>query len=255
MGRSTCPRRRPRGRGGGSGRRRRRLRQLWKDVGFKSRSVRLAIASARVIVRTVDMPLMSDGDTRAALELPARRLHPDGARGHRLRLPAPRRSERPRTATASSCWPRRPRDAVRPLVEAVRQAGLRVEHVDVAASALARLVRRSRPMRRWRREAIVSIGAGTIVVRRRCATASRSSARTITNVSGRHVTDRIATELSIPGAEAERLKRHVPDARVGRRGRRRAARDRSVRHRDQRGDRRLARLLRRPARRSRRSTP
>ena len=36
---------------------------------FKSRTVRLAIASPRVIVRTVDMPILSDPDTRAALQL------------------------------------------------------------------------------------------------------------------------------------------------------------------------------------------
>src|SRR3954454_16580441 len=45
------------------------LRQLWKDMGLKGRSVRLAIASPRVIVRTVDMPVLSDADTRAALQL------------------------------------------------------------------------------------------------------------------------------------------------------------------------------------------
>src|SRR5215212_1089534 len=45
------------------------LRQLWKEHGFKSRSVRLAIASPRVIVRAVDMPRLSEADTRAALRL------------------------------------------------------------------------------------------------------------------------------------------------------------------------------------------
>src|SRR6188472_3343582 len=45
------------------------VRQLWKQTGLKGRSVRVMIASPRVIVRTVDMPALSDGDTRAALQL------------------------------------------------------------------------------------------------------------------------------------------------------------------------------------------
>jgi type IV pilus assembly protein PilM len=189
------------------------VRQLWKDVGFRSRSVRVAIASPRVIVRTVDLPMLSEGDTRAALQLQLGDYIPmapdatvfdfqtfddpsDEGGDHQLLLAAA------------------PREAVRPLVDAVRQAGLRVEHVDVAASALARLVR-SGPEPDGRPdggcEAIVSIGAGTIVVTAAGGGADPIFSRTITNVSGRHVTDHIATELAIHPAEAERLKRHVPD--------------------------------------------
>jgi type IV pilus assembly protein PilM len=179
------------------------LRTLWKEVGFKSRSVRLAFASARVIVRPVDMPAMSDTDTRAALRFQLadyiplapeetvfdfQPLHPgDDNDGRQVLLAAA------------------PRDAVQPLIDAVKQAGLRVAHIDVAASALARVLTPSPST-----EAIVSVGAGMIVV----VVARHGEpvfARTLTNVSGRHVTDQIASDLSIPHAEAERLKQHLPD--------------------------------------------
>jgi type IV pilus assembly protein PilM len=188
------------------------LRQLWKEAGFRSRSVRVAIASPRVIVRTVDMPLLSDGDTRAALQLQLGDYIPMAPEAtvfdfQPLDEPSPDGGERQLLLAAA------PREAVRPLVEAVRQAGLRIEHVDVAASALTRLVR-PRPGQSpdgGGSDVIVSIGAGAIVVTAANGSGEPIFSRTITNVSGRHVTDRIASELSILPAEAERLKRHVPD--------------------------------------------
>jgi type IV pilus assembly protein PilM len=189
------------------------LRQLWKDTGLKGRSVRLAIASPRVIVRTVDMPVLSDADTRAALQLQLGDYIPMAPEATVFDFqpldgpPRPDGDERQLLLAAA------PRDAVRPLGEAVRQAGLRVEHVDVAANALARLVRPVHPDLPGGGgcEAIASIGAGAIVVTTVNGRGEPVFSRTITNVSGRHVTDRIATELSIPAYEAERLKRHVPD--------------------------------------------
>ena len=179
------------------------IRTLWKEVGFKSRSVRLAIASSRVIVRPVDMPLMSDGDTRAALGfqlgdfIP---LPPEHTVFDFQPLEAAEDQDGRQVLLAAA-----PRDAVQPLVDAVKQAGLRVDHIDVTASVLARLLPPTPST-----EAVVSIGAGMIVVVV-VHNGEPVFARTLTNVSGRHITDRIATELSIPGPDAERLKRHLPD--------------------------------------------
>ena len=189
------------------------LRQLWKEVGFKSRTVRLAIASPRVIVRTVDMPILSDPDTRAALQLQLGDYIPMAPEAtvfdfQPLDGPPLADGDERRLLLAAA-----PRDAVRPLTDAAKQAGLRVEHVDVAASALARLVREpggDGPSGDGGCEAVASIGAGAIVVTA-VSGGEPVFSRTITNVSGRHVTDRIATELAIPPYEAERLKRHVPE--------------------------------------------
>ena len=186
------------------------LRVLWKQVGFKGKAVRVGIASARVILRVVEMPVLSEGDTRSALRLqlgdyiplapeatafdyqPLDPMDGAGEGGRRLLLAAA------------------PRDAVEPLIAAVRLAGLKVVAVDVIAAALARAVPSGPSSSRHDPavEAIVSIGAGTIVV-----VVARGGeplfARTVTNVSGRHVTDRIAAVLSVPSEEAEQLKRNV----------------------------------------------
>jgi type IV pilus assembly protein PilM len=190
------------------------LRALWKAGGFKNRSVRLAIASPRVIVRPVDMPTLSESDTRAALRLQLGDYIPmppdatlfdfqDLADGR----PEPGRDRQVLLAAA-------PRDAVQPLVEAARQAGLRVAHIDVAAVALARVLGESAPDDTGRgggTEAIVSIGAGTIVV-----VVVRAGqpvfARTVSNSAGAHISDRIAMELAVQPAEAERLKRRLPSS-------------------------------------------
>jgi type IV pilus assembly protein PilM len=188
------------------------LRALWKAGGFKSRSVRLAIASPRVIVRPVDMPHLSEADTRAALRLQLGDYIPMPPEATLFDFqdlnggaPEPGRERQVLLAAA-------PRDAVQPLVEAVRQAGLRAGHIDVAAASLARMLAESAPddsPARSGTEAIVSIGAGTIVV----VVARRGElvfARTISNGAASHLTERIATELAIQPAEAERLKRRLP---------------------------------------------
>ena len=186
------------------------LRALWKQVGFNSKAVRVGIASARVILRVVDMPPLSEGDTRSALRFQLGEYVPlapeatvfdyqplddedgGGDAGRRLVLAAA------------------PRDAVQPLIDAVKEAGLKVVAVDVLAAALARTVTPdpSSPDVDPPVEAIVSIGAGSIVV-----VVAREGeplfARTVTNVSGRHVTERIAAELSVPHREAEQFKRQA----------------------------------------------
>ncbi len=188
------------------------LRALWRVGGFKSRSVRLAIASPRVIVRPVDMPALSEGDTRAALRLQLGDyipMPPEATLFDFQELvggePEPGRDRQVLLAAA-------PRDAVQPLVEAARQAGLRVAHIDVAAAALARVLGETAPEDLpppGGTEAIVSIGAGTIVV-----VVARAGqpvfARTVSNSAGGHISDRIAMELAIQPAEAERLKHRLP---------------------------------------------
>ncbi len=196
------------------------LRRLWKEAGFKGRSVRVAIASARVILRVVDMPAMSDGDTRAALRFQLGDYIPLAPDATVFDFQPLRHTSARNSASGDNedhehqiLLAATPRDAVQPLVDAVRQAGLKVAVVDVIAAALARTLAPSSedpspddaPA-----QAIVSVGAGTIVV-----VVARAGeplfSRTITNVSGHHVTDRLASELTIEHADAERLKRHVPD--------------------------------------------
>jgi type IV pilus assembly protein PilM len=180
------------------------LRRLWKEVGFGNRSVRVGLASARVILRIVDVPELNDADTRSALALQLDEYVPirieDTVFDFQPLPPSddPELGRRVLLAAAHQ-------DAVRPLVDAVRGAGLRVAAVDVVPAALARAFHDHRPDP-GHVDVVVSIGGGTIVV-----VAAREGlpmfARTITNVSGRSITERIAARLAVSDVDAERYKR------------------------------------------------
>jgi type IV pilus assembly protein PilM len=187
------------------------LRQLWKEVGFKSRSVRVAIASARVILRVIDMPHLSEGDTRAALRFQLGDYIPLPPEATVFDFQPLRSDEGGQGPERQLLLAAAPKVAIEPLMEAVKQGGLKVAAVDVVAAALARTLASTGsggdgpgPV-----EAMVSIGAATIVV-----VVARDGqplfSRTVTNVSGRQVTDRIASELSLQHGDAELLKRQVP---------------------------------------------
>ncbi len=190
------------------------LKTLWKEGGFGRRPVRVGIASARVILRVVDLPEMSEADTRSALRLQLSDyvpLAPNATVFDFQRLASepsgPDHDGHGRLLLAAA-----PRDAVEPLVSAVHQAGLKVAGVDVIPAALARVLGRSARADQVR--AIVSLGAGTIVV---VIARGREPlfARTVTNVSDGHVTERIAAALAVTPAEAERFKWHSAEAHEG----------------------------------------
>ena len=217
------------------------LRRLWREVGFKGKSVRVGMASARVILRIVEMPELSDDETRSALKLqlgdyvpmaPEATMFgfqpiagPDGWAERRLgrrrwwaadagAAEGEGTDEGGQDDEGGSTRRRRlllaaaHQDAVRPLVDAVQQAGLKVAAVDVIPAALARALASGSadtvgppPV-----DAIVSLGAGTtLVVVARGGTPL--FARTITSVSGRQCTERLADALGLPVPDAERAKR------------------------------------------------
>jgi type IV pilus assembly protein PilM len=186
------------------------VKTLWKEGGFGRRPVRVGIASARVILRVVDLPEMSEADTRSALRLQLSDYVPLAPNAtvfdfQRLASEVREDGEQGRLLLAAA-----PRDAVEPLVAAVRKAGLKVAGVDVIPAALARVVARTADQEPHHVRAVVSLGAGTIVV-----VVARGAeplfARTVTNVSGGHITDRIAAALSVSPAEAERFKWQTPN--------------------------------------------
>lgn len=214
------------------------LRRLWKDVGLRQKSVRVGIASARVILRTVDVPRLSDSDTRSALALQLEDYVPLAPESTVFGFQAidedrkARRSlgwskpddesdlETPNEGDEESAAGEEPDedhrrlllaaahiDAVRPLLEATARAGLKVKAVDVIPAALARALGTPDDGTDGPAvEAIASLGAGTtVVVVARAGTPL--FARTITNVSGSHVTERIGAQLSIPADQAEQVKR------------------------------------------------
>ena len=180
------------------------LKRLWREVGFGSKSVRVGLASPRVILRIVDIPRLNDDETRSALALQLDDYVPirmeDTVFDFQPLPPSDDPGPDRRVLLAAAH-----QDAVRPLVEAVRSAGLRVDAVDVVPAALARSFH-DPDLGPDLVDVVVSVGGGTVVV-----VAARDGlpmfARTITNVSGRSITERIAAGLAVSDVEAERFKR------------------------------------------------
>ena len=184
------------------------LRQLWTQAGFKSRTVRVGMSSARVIVRTIEMPRLSRDELLSTIRLQLDDYIP---------LPADETvfdvrtvdGPQPTDQTLHLLLAATHEDAVQPLLMALHEADLKVDAVDVIPAALALALTHVEPDQDESVDIVLSIGAGTVVV-----IAARGGeplfSRTLTNASGRRTTERIASRLGIAELEAERYKRLGP---------------------------------------------
>jgi type IV pilus assembly protein PilM len=123
------------------------LKRLWAEHGWLGKKVRIGVANARIVVRTLDLPPIEDRAQleaavrfQAADELPMPLEHavldfhplglvdtPDGGRRARVVLVAARR------------------DMVERVLVAARAAGLRPEGIDLAAFAMSRALAQGDP--------------------------------------------------------------------------------------------------------------
>ena len=181
------------------------LRRLWDGGRFSGRTVRVAMSSARVIVRTIEMPRLSHSDLLSAIRLQLDDyvpLPPDET-VFDVRSPDGADAADP---TQELIFAATDRDAARGLVEAIRAADLKVAAVDVAPAALALALTSIEPEPDESVDMLISVGAGTVVV-----VAARGGepkfSRILTNVSGRLITEGIARNLAVEAEEAERYKR------------------------------------------------
>jgi type IV pilus assembly protein PilM len=181
------------------------LRRLWAEVGFSSKKVTVGMSSARVIVRTIEMPQLPHDELMSTIRLQLDDFVPlppdetifdirsiDGAEA--------------KGKTQQLLLAATHHDAVEPLVMAVHGADLKVVGVDVIPAALAAAFTRPEPDQDEGVDVVLSVGAGTVVV-----VAARGGealySRTVTNVGGRRITENIAAQLAIGEADAERDKR------------------------------------------------
>jgi type IV pilus assembly protein PilM len=181
------------------------LQRLWTQAGFKSRAVRVGMSSARVIVRTIEMPRLSHDDLMSAIRLQLDDYVPLPAEETVFDI---RRLDGPESAgqTVQLLLGATHREAVEPLVMAVQGANLEVTAVDVIPAALAIALTHAGPDQAEGVDILLSIGAGTVVV-----VAARAGepvfSRTLTSSCGRLTTERIATRLAVGDLDAERYKR------------------------------------------------
>lgn len=196
------------------------IQRLWKELSLRKGEVRVGVASPRVLVRTLDLPVMSEVDLAGALRFQAQELIPipyeeavlDFQVLEQLPIPEAGADGVPRQQMQRILLAAAHRDMVANLVTAVQDAGLTVTAVDLVPLALIRAIGRRVSDNGSGAEAIVSIGGGVTVVVVHEAGLPRFVR--VLGLAGRSVTDAIARDLGIPFDQAEALKRQtgqVPD--------------------------------------------
>src|SRR3954471_3380849 len=209
--------------------------RLREEVGLKKAAVRLGLASPRVVVRQIEMPLMSRDELASALQFQAAELIPipldDAVLDFAILGPAsPGDGGEPRMRVLLAAVQEA---TVSRLVAAVEAGGLQVAAVDLVPLALIRSL--ASPAREL---ALVGAGAGggaiaTDVEEDGAATPTESPGAEgivsfgggvtaiavheigvprfvrVLGTGGRELTDAIANELDLPPETAEALKRQL----------------------------------------------
>ncbi len=211
--------------------------RLRNEVGLKRAAVRLGLASPRVVVRQIEMPLMSRDELASALQFQAAELIPipldDAVLDFAILGPAnPGDGGEPRMHVLLAAVQEA---TVQRLVAAVEAGGLQVAAVDLVPLALIRTLARSVPdlalvgaaasgvaepdgssatgggvalaERSSGAEGIVSFGGGVTAIAVHELGVPRFVR--VLGTGGRELTDAIAAELDLPPETAEALKRQL----------------------------------------------
>jgi type IV pilus assembly protein PilM len=194
------------------------IQRLWKELSLKKAPVRIGVASPRVLVRTVDLPTMSDDELAGALQFQAQDLIPipleDAVLDFQVleSLPVPEAvgEGAPPQPMSRVLLAAAHKDLILNLTGAVRAAGLSVAAVDLVPLALVRSVGRRVSDNGGGVEAIVSIGGGVTVVVVHELGIPRFVR--ILGSGGRSVTDAVARDLELTTDQAEAVKRQMDTA-------------------------------------------
>src|SRR3954468_3158374 len=189
------------------------IRRLWREAGFRSRTVIVGVGNQRTVVRQADLPAMSDQDMRSALQFQAADLIPipieDAILDFQIVDEFPTsEGDMVRILLAAA-----QRDMVRSLLAGLEGAGLSASLVDLIPFALMRALTQASLVSDLEPtvEAIVSVGASitNVVIHQRGVP---EFVRTL-GVGGDDITQGIATELGVDADTAEDLKRRAdPDS-------------------------------------------
>jgi type IV pilus assembly protein PilM len=203
------------------------VQRLKTEVGLKKVSVRLGLASPRVVVRQIEMPLMSRDELGSALQFQAAELIPipldDAVLDFAILGPAsPGEGGEPRMHVLLAAVQEA---TVARLVTAVEAGGLQVAAVDLVPLALIRPLARAVPDLALvgagaggdpgvgladgvvGAEGIVSFGGGVTAIAVHEGGVPRFVR--VLGTGGRELTDAIASELDLPPETAEALKRQL----------------------------------------------
>lgn len=189
------------------------LKELWKDAQLQGKSVRVGIAPSRAIVRTIEVPDLPVAELRAMIGYELSDyvpLNPSETTFGIMPLDQfeSGNGKRRRVLLAAA-----PLSAVNAMVETIKQAGLKVEAVDVGPLALSRAFRPTAMLRADGTsapsvDAIISIGGETLL-----ATVAEAGNllfnRKAPSQAGTQLTMRIHEQLSITPELAEMAKRRI----------------------------------------------
>ena len=198
------------------------VQRLKAEVGLKKVSVRLGLASPRVVVRQIEMPLMSREELGSALQFQAAELIPIPLDFAILGPASPGEGGEPRMHVLLAAVQEA---TVSRLVAAVEAGGLSVAAVDLVPLALIRPLARAVPDLALvgagaagdpgaaladgsvGAEGIVSFGGGVTAIAVHEGGVPRFVR--VLGTGGRELTDAIATDLDLPPETAEALKRQL----------------------------------------------
>ena len=186
------------------------LRRLWREGGFRHRSVVLGVANSRVVARMADLPAMTEDELRSSIGYQVQDLVPMPIEEAELDFQIIDRevvvdgSPRVRVLLVAAH-----REMITNLLDAVSGAGLNAERIDLIPLAL---IRATQDPVGWlhaddlgSHEVIIGSGAGVtnVVVHQR---GIPQFVRTLPT-GGEAVTDALARDLGLDADDAESVKR------------------------------------------------
>jgi type IV pilus assembly protein PilM len=190
------------------------IKRLRNEVGLRKAPVRVGMSSPRLIVRQVEMPVMSRDDLAGALRFQAQDLIPipldeavlDFAILDTYQPVNPAGEPTDADPVMRVLLAAAQKQSVARLVEAVERAGMPVESVDLVPLALIRSLANLADDSGGS-EGIVSIGGGVTCV----VVHERGTPRFVRVLAtgGRALSDAIAQSLELPPETAESLKRQI----------------------------------------------
>src|SRR5438874_546621 len=189
------------------------IRRLWREAGFRSRTVIVGVGNQRVVVRQADLPDMSAEDLRSALQFQAQDLIPIAIEEAILDFQIVEEFPTSEGDMVRILLVAAQRDMVRSLLAALEGGGLSASMVDLVPFALMRALTQASLVQDLEptAEAIVCVGASitNVVVHQRGV----PEFVRMLGVGGDDITQGIATELSVDVDTAEDLKRRAdPDS-------------------------------------------
>ena len=117
------------------------LKSFWKESGFAGKKFALGVANQKIVVRTMEFPLIDEKELRAAIEFQAQEAIPipveDAILDHQVlsTVPGEDGSGRQKVLIVAA-----QSDMISQFVEVARKAGLTVDGIDLQAFALMRAV-------------------------------------------------------------------------------------------------------------------